>query len=142
MNVEIVNLTEENLVAAPEWEGHPFSCKWCLYWEDPEILVAPKKGREEELFHKKLAWLRRVRREFGECGKLLYVDKEAVGYAQYAPARSLPNAAAYPAGPVSADAVFLACLFIARKENRGQGLGSLLLEAILADLRVMRLVLG
>lgn len=30
MSIKIVNLTEENLVDAPEWEKHPFSCKYYL----------------------------------------------------------------------------------------------------------------
>ncbi len=135
MKVEIVELTGENLNDAPEWGSHPFSCKWCLYWEEPELPVDPKRGKEEELFRKKLAWLKRVRNEFGECGKLLYVDQRAVGYAQYAPARLLPNAGSYPAGPASGDAVLISCLFIAQEEYRRRGLGSLLLEGILAELR-------
>ncbi len=51
--------------------------------------------------------MRRVRREFGPCGRLLYAEGRAVGYAQYAPAHFLPNAGSYPAGPVSEDAVLL-----------------------------------
>ncbi len=41
MRVEIVSLTEENLVEAPEWDEHPFSCKYCIYWESPEECVEP-----------------------------------------------------------------------------------------------------
>ncbi len=37
MDVQIVELTEENLVQAPEWDSHPYSCKHCLYWEHPEL---------------------------------------------------------------------------------------------------------
>ena len=135
MKHRIVELTENNLVQAPEWDSRPFSCKWCLYWEHPELLIDPKKEKKEEVFQRKLAWLRRVQKEFGECGKLLYVGQEAVGYAQYAPARFLPNAAAYPAGPASKDAVLISCLFIAREEYRRQGLGTLLLEEILSELQ-------
>lgn len=41
--IEIVDLTEQNLVAAPEWPSHPFSCKFCLYWEFPEECTDPTR---------------------------------------------------------------------------------------------------
>lgn len=135
MKVELLDLTEENLIEAPEWESHPFSCKYCLYWEHPELLIDPAKEKKEEMFRRKLAWLRLVRAEFGPCGKLLYLDGRAVGYAQYAQARFLPNSRNYPPGPVSEGSVLIACLFIPRKEQRGRGLGHLLLQSILNDLR-------
>lgn len=134
MEIRIEPLTEENLGDAPEWPGHPASCKYCLYWEHPELFARSEKEDKVKTFEKKRAWLRRTRGEFGECGRLLYVGGKAVGYAQYAPASFLPNAADYRAGPVSADAVLLACLFIPGKEHRGQGLGSLLLGHILGEL--------
>jgi len=76
-----------------------------------------------------------VRREFGECGRLLYADGQAVGYAQYGPPSFFPNARSCPAGPVSDDAVFLACLFFPSRAHRGRGWGSLLLQDILRELR-------
>lgn len=136
MKIEIASLTEKNLVDTPEWEEHPFSCKYCLYWEYPEQSIDPAQERKSEMLRKKLKWLRRVREEFGECGKLLYIEGKAVGYAQYAPARFLPNAASYPAGPVSEDAVLISCLFIPAGRYKGQGLGSLLLQGILDELNV------
>lgn len=135
MKVEIVSLSEKNLVDAPEWDSHPFSCKYCIYWEYPELLIDPAKERKLDMLRKKREWLRHVREEFGECGKLLYIDNRAVGYAQYTPARFLPNATNYPAGPVSGDAVLISCFFIPGKEQRGQGLGGLLLQGILDELR-------
>jgi len=130
----IVALSEDNLIDAPEWDADPFSCKWCLYWEDPELPGGRTEDRDEA-FRRKLDWLKRVEREFEAPGKLLYVEGSPVGYAAYAPGRFFPNASAYPAGPVSDDAAFIGCLFIASRENRGRGLGSLLLEATITDLR-------
>lgn len=135
MKTRVALLTEENLPDAPEWDAHPWSCKYCLYWEHPESLVDPGSEERTEMLAKKLAWLRRARAEFGECGRLLYVQGEAVGYAQYAPARLLPHAATYPAGPVSSDAVFLSCLFIPGKAHRRRGWGGVLLQSILEGLR-------
>lgn len=135
MKVELLDLTEGDLAEAPEWGSHPYSCKYCLYWEHPELLIDPAKEKKEEMFERKLAWLRLVRAEFGPCGKLLYLNRRAVGYAEYAPARFLPNSRNYAAGPVSPDAVLIACLFIPAREHRGRGLGSLLLGSILDELR-------
>jgi GNAT superfamily N-acetyltransferase len=134
MNIEIVNLSEENLVDAPEWSAHPFSCKYCIYWEYPEERVDAASEQQQEMSDKKRAWFRRTLREFGNCGKILYADGRGTGYAQYAPPGRLPNSAEYDAGPPSDDAVFLSCLFIAQPQLRGSGLGSRLLRSIIDDL--------
>jgi GH25 family lysozyme M1 (1,4-beta-N-acetylmuramidase) len=83
MRVEIVSLTDENLAEAPEWGEHPFSCKYCLYWELEEFSDSSRESRGDMLAGK-LNWLRRVGKTFGECGKIVYVDGKPVGYAQYA----------------------------------------------------------
>ena len=132
--VRIEDLTEDNLVQAPEWGPPPRSCKYCLYWEHPELFAGGARVGEEELLARKRAWLRRVRGEWGGCGKLLFLGGKAVGYAQYAPPRLLPAAREYPTGPGSEDAVLLACLFIVAAGYRGRGLGSALLTAILEEL--------
>lgn len=135
MNFKIANLTEENLRDAPEWETHPISCKYCIYWEFPEECVDPTTESKEDMFRKKADWVQRTRRLFGNCGKIAYVDSAGVGYAQYAPPDFLPNTARYPAGPPSPDAVFISCLFIPQARFRRLGLGSRLLEEILTELR-------
>jgi GNAT superfamily N-acetyltransferase len=112
----------------------PLAVSIAFYWAYPELSFDPAAGVSEGEFSKKLAWLRRVRKEWGSCGKLLFVGNEVVGYAQYALAQFLPGAKGYPAGPVSEDAVLLACLFIPKPKFRGKGLGGLLLEAILEEL--------
>ena len=126
MEIEILNLTEKNLRDAPEWGDPPFSCKYCIYWEFPEGCMDTAKMKKEDLMQKKLQWLRDTNRVFGNCGKLLYIDGKAVGYAQYA-----PRAADYQAGPPSEDAVLIACLFIPHKGFRRLGLGSKLLQSII-----------
>ena len=135
MNIEIVNLTEENLIDAPEWSAHPFSCKYCIYWEYPEEYVDPATEQKEVMFTKKLIWLQRMIKEFGNCGKLLYADGKSIGHAQYAPPRHLPNSADYDSGPPSDDAVLISCLFIAPERSRGLGLGSRLLHSIIDESR-------
>ncbi len=135
MKVVIKDLTQRNLKDTPEWSQHPFSCRYCIYWEHPEKCVDPAKENSEEMWKKKLEWLKTTRRNFGNCGKILYVDGRATGYAQYAPASFLPNSANYTSGPPSNDAVLISCLFIPREDFRGLRLGSLLLKSILDELK-------
>ncbi|MCJ7575858.1 MAG: GNAT family N-acetyltransferase [Dehalococcoidia bacterium] len=135
MNIKITNLTEDNLKDAPEWDSHPFSCKYCIYWEYPEECTNPATEQKEEMFAKKLGWLQRVTKEFGNCGKLAYVDRESVSYAQYAPHHYLPGSAGYAAGPPSDDAVLISCLFIPQAKFRRLGIGGRLLRSISDELK-------
>jgi len=135
LKVEIINLDEENLKDTPEWDSHPFSCKYCIYWEFPEECIDPAKERKEEMIKKKIDWLQNTKRVFGNCGKILYVNGKSVGYAQFAPAGLLPNSAEYPAGPPSNDAVLISCLFVWPKKFRRKGLGSKFLINIVDELR-------
>jgi len=135
MNTEIVDLTEKNLIDAPEWPAHPFSCKYCIYWEYPEESVGPATEQKEDMFTKKLSWLRRATEEFGNCGKLVYAHGAAIGYAQYAPPRYLPKSASYDSGQPSDDAVLVSCLFIPQAKFRGLGIGSQLLQSIIDELK-------
>jgi len=50
MNIEIVNLTEQDLIDAREWSPHPFSSKYCIYWEYPEDCVDPATEQKEAMF--------------------------------------------------------------------------------------------
>ena len=131
---EIVDLTMENLKDAPEWGSHPFSCKYCIYWEYPEECIDPAKEKKEDMLRKKLIWLENTQSIFGNCGKLLYVNGKPAGFAQYAPPKFLPNSANYPSQP-NEDVVFISCLFIPQKEFRGSGLGRQILHSIIEELR-------
>ncbi len=136
-----MNLSVENLGDAPEWPDYPFSCKYCTYWECPEewqlpeerVLITEEKKRD--MVRMKSEWLRSVSSEFGDCGKVAYCDGIAIGYAQYAPSRHLPNAASYDSGPPGDDAVLLACLFVPERRFRGEGIGSRMLDSIIHELR-------
>lgn len=77
----------------PGMEAWPFSCKHCLYWEDLKLCIDPAIGAREALFGKRLAWVGRVRKEWGGCGSF---SKEPVGYVQYAPRSSLGQPDTWP----------------------------------------------
>ena len=135
MKIEVVNLTEQNLMDAPEGETHPFSCKYCIWWESPEECIDLAKEKKEDMIKKKLEWLKSTRKIFGNCGKIAYVNGEPAGYAQYAPPHLLPHSKDYKSGPPSDDAVLLSCLFIPKRGVRGLGLGTCVLRNIIDDLR-------
>jgi hypothetical protein len=132
-NVTIQDLTEENLSDAPSFSGLPYSCKYCLYWESPEDFKKQSNLDREYLLGKKSAWIKKVRRESGDCGKIIYINEKPAGYAQYALPVHLPNTVNYSVSP-DQDAVLIACLYIA-KEQRVSGLGSQLLRCVVDGLR-------
>ena len=132
-NVIIHDLTEENLNDVPSFSGLPYSCKYCLYWESPEDFKKQSRLDREYLLDKKTAWVEKVRQEFGDCGKIIYVNEKPAGYAQYALPAFLPYAQNYSVSP-DQDAVLIACLYIA-KQQRVSGLGSQLLRNIVDGLR-------
>ncbi len=82
---------------------------------------------------KKLTWLNQVQNNFGDCGSVLYVDDQPIGYAQYAPSKFMPNLINYPILP-SPDAVFISCLHIFDKKFRRAGFGTVLLCVVLKNL--------
>jgi GNAT superfamily N-acetyltransferase len=125
--LQIVPIAESNLNDIPP------PCRACLYWEWPgdfeaglEPTVAAQRKRE---------WFARARQVFGISGLLAYLDGVPVAYAQYAPPTLLPNIAEYAAGPVDNDAIFISCLYVAEESARGQGIGTALLQRIIADVR-------
>jgi len=138
MNIEIVSLTDGNLRYTPEWASHPFSCKYCIYWEFPEQCIDSAMEQKKDLIEKKLGWLRRVNNEWGNCGKVAYLEGQSIGYAQYAPATYLPRSADYDSGPPSDDAVLISCLFIPQRQFRRLGIGNQLLRRIISELRKRR----
>jgi len=126
MNVRIVDISMRNLVDIPS------PCRSCIYWEFPDLFG--KVSGAEAFFHKK-NWFIKALSEFGVCGKILYIDADPCGYAQFAPYYMLPQTKVYGYYQGRDDALFLSCLFICKAEYRGIGLGSRLLKSIIFDLK-------
>ncbi|MCL6473268.1 MAG: GNAT family N-acetyltransferase [Firmicutes bacterium] len=99
-------------------------CKDCIRWES-----LSDKGDVSYKQKLKAEHMSRMIKEWGECGKIVYVDKDALAYAQYGPAKFWPGIERFPSGPISEDAVFLACLCVL-PFAQGRGLGRVLLQAI------------
>ncbi|OQB95731.1 MAG: Acetyltransferase (GNAT) family protein [Spirochaetes bacterium ADurb.Bin110] len=114
-------------------------CDRCIYWEAPEQFGTngndSLKLAGKDAFGIKWAWFEETLKIFGRCGVILYVDREAAGYSQYAPPSLLPNAAGYAQfiSPPSRDAVLISCLYI-RPEYQGRGLGKILLRKVTGDI--------
>lgn len=125
MSRKVVALSSEHLVAlsAP--------CRSCLFWElDPVRRARVEPG---DALQEKQDWLRRVQREWGECGRVVLVNDEPVGYLTYAPESFVPAASGFPTAPVSPDAVVLTMTYVDPGHARG-GLGRVLVQAMARDL--------
>lgn len=138
MNIKISYLTEQNLNDLPEWKSFPYSCKYCRYWQSPHEFKTDDKNERKKSTDNRLKWLEVVKRDFGECGIIIYVDEKPIGFAQYAPTKFFSTVVHYPIIP-SPDAVFISCLFIFEKKCRNQGFGTVLLNAVLEDLEKRRI---
>ncbi len=129
------------------FEQLPKHARRCVYWEvDPPTLGSDDQLADPEF--EKEAWLSMVMLEWGTCGQVAIehgdgseggdpahepTDERCLGYAFYAPPRTVPRAARFPTGPVSADAVLLTSLGV----EPGPGtevLPTTLLAAVVGDL--------
>jgi GNAT superfamily N-acetyltransferase len=108
----------------------PPACAGCLFWELDPVRREAAHGHECE---EKAAWLSQVLREWGSCGRVVYVDDAYAGHLIWAPPVFLPGADGFATAPVSPDAVLLATGYVA-PEHRGGGLGRILVQAMAKDL--------
>ncbi len=110
----------------------PVGCASCVFWElDPVRRTRAEAAGEARCA--KESWVSQVLLEWGSCGRLAYVDGDPAGYVLYAPPSYLPGADAFPTAPVSEDAVLLATAMV-YPEYAGQGLGRMLMQAVVKDL--------
>lgn len=119
-------------LTADRIEDLPDACACCALWEtalggDP----ACGKVCDQQAF---LDWIATVRTEWGDCGRLAYEDGEVLGVVKYAPPRFFPKVTKMPSGVPDSDAILIACLRVSG-EVRHAGLGKVLLQAALADLK-------
>jgi hypothetical protein len=91
----------------------PKHARRCVFWEvDPATLGAQDQLADPEF--EKEAWLSMVMLEWGSCAQVATAaptddggESACLGYAFYAPPRTVPRAHRFPTAPVSADAVLL-----------------------------------
>ena len=125
MSRRTVRLTLDNLTTLPA------PCRNCLFWEmDP---VRRARVDEDDAYAEKEAWVSTVLRDWGSCGQLAIVDDVTVGYVIYAPSVYVPGSVNLPTAPISADALQLTTVYVAR-EAKGGGIGRLLIQGMARDL--------
>jgi hypothetical protein len=92
----------------------PKHARRCVFWEvDPATLGEHDQLADPEF--EKEAWLSMVMLEWGSCAQVATAapagddegESSCLGYAFYAPPRTVPRAHRFPTAPVSADAVLL-----------------------------------
>jgi hypothetical protein len=97
----------------------PKHARRCVYWEvDPATLGDHDQLADPEF--EKEAWLSMVMLEWGSCGQVALAaaddgaegESACLGYALYAPPRTVPRAHRFPTAPVSADAVLLTSMHV------------------------------
>ncbi|MCA1824057.1 MAG: GNAT family N-acetyltransferase [Mycobacteriales bacterium] len=122
----LANITLDNL------DDLPRRCRRCVFWElDP---VARSRAEEAgDTDFEKEAWVSATLLEWGSCGKVVYVDGVAAGFAMFAPPAYVPRSVAFPTSPVSADAVLLMTAHVL-PEFGGMGLGRMLVQGLVKDL--------
>lgn len=126
MSRHLVNITLDTL------EDLPPRCRRCVFWE-LEPLARERAEAAGDPALEKEAWVSTTLLEWGSCGKIVYVDGVAAGYAMFAPPAYVPRSVAFPTSPVSADAVLLMTAYVL-PDFAGAGLGRMLVQAIAKDL--------
>ena len=81
----------------------------------------------------KEAWVSATLLDWGSCGKLLYVDGVAAGFALFAPPSYVPRSVAFPTSPVSPDAVLLLTAHVI-PEFAGGRLGRMLVQGLVKEM--------
>jgi GNAT superfamily N-acetyltransferase len=122
----VIGITLDNIDELPK------RCRRCVFWELSEH-AGEQAAEYGNLELEKEAWLSSTLLEWGSCGKIVYVDSTAAGYAMYAPPAAVPRAAAFPTGPVGHDAVLLTAVAVL-PELAGGGIGRMLVQAVAKDL--------
>lgn len=113
----------------------PDMCARCAVWEGGRAAApACAEAADREAL---VAWIRKVRSEWGECGRIAYEGDEVLGFVKYGPPSAFPSLASMPSGVPDSDAVLIACLHVAATA-RHAGLGKVLLQAALRDLTSRR----
>jgi ribosomal protein S18 acetylase RimI-like enzyme len=108
----------------------PRVCGQCALWELGAEEPACGSSHDRDTL---IEWIRTVRSEWGDCGRMVYDGGEMLGFVKYAPPRYFPQVAFMPSGPPDDDSVLIACLHV-EEEARHAGLGKALLQAALRDL--------
>lgn len=125
MGRRLANITLDNLGDLPS------KCRSCVYWElDPAAGERAREAGSTDL--EKEAWVSDTLLEWGNCGKIVYVDEVPAGFILFAPPAYVPRAVAFPTSPPSPDSVLLMTARLL-PEFTGGGLGRMLVQSVVRD---------
>ena len=118
MEFRIEDVSHANLDMLFDWsvhaKGQDIGCRFCLYWEEPDRSMWPES--RELCQNLKRDWFKKAEAEFGTCAKIIVAGSEVAGYVHFARPQYLPNTGEYGCGLPSADAFFIACLYVREKD--------------------------
>jgi hypothetical protein len=128
-NIVVDNVREENIeeisAHTHKEEGFSHSCSECMYYQDCDDSLSEK-----------LKWFKRMRKKYGECGKLLYVRGKLVSFIQFAPKTEFPKLKESQQDSTNTDVWYISCIYIniESKEAKKQEYIKLLIKYVLQDL--------
>ena len=126
-DVVIEDVREQNIKDIPVMDKKKkYDCNVCMY------SMKSKKGKRTA--KSKREWFKRMEESYGSCGKILYYKGKPVGYAQFAPKKEFVKLEDLELGSTRTDAWYISCIAI-KKRYQNRGLGKVLIESILKDLK-------
>jgi GNAT superfamily N-acetyltransferase len=117
MSRRVTSITLDNI------DDLPLPCRTCVFWEAGHR--APPGATKDD-------WVSAVLLEWGSCGRILYVDGEAAGFALYAPPEYVGGVPGYATSEVSSDAILLMTARVLPRFAAG-GLGRVLIQSVVKD---------
>lgn len=104
--------------------GLPAPCGSCVFWQEPRRTVDAERKRR---------WSERASELSGSWGLVLWAEDRFQGLIQYGPVQLFARSRFLPAGPPSADAALITCMWV--DEDDPVGIAERLVLEALADLK-------
>ena len=125
--VVIEDVREQNVKDIPIMNKEKqYDCNKCMFHM--------KNNKGDRTAKSKKEWFLKMEGKYGSCGKILYFKGLPVGFAQFAPKSEFIKLEDFEKGCTKTDAWYISCLAI-QKKYQNKGLGSLLLDNVLKDLK-------
>jgi GNAT superfamily N-acetyltransferase len=98
-----------------------------------------REGRQ-----RKKVWIKKALKDFGSCAKIAYVKGEPVGFVEFYPIQMFPFLRQMAKDRKT---ILITCVFVGGKKTKrlqrefqGKGIGSKLIQALIADLKQRRIL--
>jgi len=118
MKIEIRDLTSENI-------DDLVGTRCAPRWDNPYHAQTLKEGGL-----KKKEWVRNALERFGCCAKIAYFEGKPVGFIEFYPMQTFPLLPKR-----QKRTLLITCVFVYEKAFQNQGIGSKLVQSLIADLK-------